>query len=303
LFIMTLSAYTLIGAPIGRGGYSTVYRCVDPKGHTYACKLLRKEQNKPDRIHREVRALKQVASSSRVTHLHDRVEDDDATYLIMDWCRGGALQPGWAFSELDTSNIIRQTLHALHDVHAAGVIHCDIKPDNVLLSDLVLDTSVLKLCDFGGAVFYENDGAAIQLPPHSLVGTPWFISPEALRHEITPRTDVWGIGIMAYMLLTNGRKPFNDPEHLMHPRIQSLWRSITTDEPSWRDEDRISTTAMDFVRCCLAKAYQDRPHVHEALDHPWLKGNVQWNASMPPPSPRPGTPRRVLHMHPVEAAR
>lgn len=257
---------------LGDGGYSSVHRCVDTVGIRYICKVLPKDKNKRVRVQNEVRILKMLSFSTKVPRIVDALEDDSAFYIIQEWCRGGPVQEYVSvydkYSENTVASIIRGVLRGLHHIHGTGIIHRDIKASNILLADKSEDAEV-KICDFGSAVHYDFD----EVETDDLNGTPWFMAPESLSHKITPKSDVWSMGVMAYQLLT-GRMPFNDRKNPRSPSVSLIWKSILEEEPSWDSKywGQVSPDAKDFVKACLQKSVEARPSVMECLAHPWLAG-------------------------------
>lgn len=258
---------------LGDGGYSSVHRCTDVVGIRYICKVLPKEKNKRVRVQNEVQILKKLSFSTKVPRIIEALEDDTAFYIVQEWCRGGPVQEYVSvydkYSENTVASIVRGVLRGLHHIHEAGVIHRDIKASNVLLADKSEDAEV-KICDFGSAVLYDFD----EVETSDLNGTPWFMSPESLSHNITPKSDVWSLGVMTYQLLT-GKMPFNDWQNPKSPSVALVWRSILNDEPNWSPKywDKVSPEAKSFVQACLQKSVGDRPSVLECLSHPWLVGS------------------------------
>lgn len=255
---------------LGDGGYSAVHRCTDSVGIRYVCKVLPKDKNKRVRVQNEVQILKLLSFSTKVPRIIEALEDDNAFYIVQEWCRGGPVQEYVSvynkYSENTVASIIRGVLRGLHHIHETGIIHRDIKASNILLADKSEDAEV-KLCDFGSAVLYDFE----EVETTDLNGTPWFMSPESLSHKITPKSDVWSMGVMAYQLLT-GRMPFNDWKNPRTPSVSMIWRSILDEEPSWSPKywGHISPQAQDFVKACLQKSLDARPSVMECLSHPWL---------------------------------
>lgn len=258
---------------LGDGGYSSVHRCTDTVGIRYICKVLPKEKNKRGRVQTEVQILRMLSFSTKVPRIIDALEDDAAFYIIQEWCRGGPVQDYVSvydkYSENTVASIVRGVLRGLHHIHEAGVIHRDIKASNILLADKSEDAEV-KICDFGSAVLFDFD----EVETTDLNGTPWFMSPESLSHKITPKSDVWSLGVMTYQLLT-GRMPFNDWQNPRSPSVALVWRSILNEEPDWSSKywGKVSPNAKSFVQACLSKSVKDRPSVLECLAHPWLAGS------------------------------
>jgi calcium-dependent protein kinase len=256
-------------APIGSGGTSKIYRCQDAIGIRGVCKVMPKKEGLRRKFENEVACLRSLSYSPKVVQLFDAVEADTEYVLVMEWCRGGAVRdyiggagPG-IYSENTVASIMRGVLRGLVHIHNAGIVHMDIKPCNVLFTDTSNNAEV-KIADFGSAV-------RMGLEDRGITGTPWYMSPESLRSEITPKNDVWSAGVMAYQLLT-GRMPFDDVG-AGAPRVSHIWRKIILEDPVWTGPlwDAVSSDARSFVQLCLTKDPNARPTAMECIVHPWLE--------------------------------
>lgn len=222
-----------------------------------------------------IQVLRSTVSMSMLTRPTSGTRRPCTSTGVMEWCRGGptgaylkkVVGPGGRYAENTVASVVRGALRGLHHIHGAGVIHRDIKAGNIMFSDPAED-AVVKVGDLGLAVFYDLD----VVDTNDLVGTPWYMSPEALRKRYCPRSDVWSLGVMTYQMLS-GRMPFNDRSNPMSPSLPVLWNEILTKDPDFGGEawDGICAEAKDFVGACLIKGYEDRIGVEECLDHPWLK--------------------------------
>lgn len=258
---------------LGSGGYSNVYRCVDNIGIRYACKVLKKDSNKRERVRQEVEMLNSLRHSTRVARFIDAREDADNYYIIQEWCKGGMLRDYVkkhdTYAENTVASIIRGVLRGLHHIHGSGIIHRDIKGPNVLFADDTPDAEI-RIIDFGAAMYY-NCSVNNVVSSNDLVGTPWFMAPEALGHKFGPKSDIWSLGVLTYQLLS-GKMPFNDTENPYRPSIIRIFKSIYIDPPMMEGSDweNISAHAKAFIQWCLQKEYVARPTAEEALQHIWL---------------------------------
>ena len=204
-----------IDRPIARGGMSTVYRCVDLRlGRAVAAKVMHEHlAGDPifqQRFRREARAMAQLSHPNLVA-IHDFSADGDPVFLIMELITGGTLRELLAergpMPPHAATAVLRAVLTGLSAVHARGLVHRDIKPDNVLIN---ADHRV-KLGDFG---LVRSSNA--QATNDHIVGTVSYLAPEQVTGEdITPATDVYSTGIVAYELLT-GDVPFSGDTPIAH---------------------------------------------------------------------------------------
>lgn len=205
-----------IDHPIARGGMSTVYRCVDLRlGRAVAAKVLdEKYLSDPvfrQRFRREARAMAQLTHPNLV-NVYDFGSDGDHLFLVMELITGGTLRELIAergpMPPHAAAAVMRSVLTGLSVAHAAGLVHRDIKPDNVLIS---ADHRV-KLADFG-LVRAVNAATATNA---QIVGTVAYLSPEQVDgSDITTASDVYSAGIVLFELLT-GTTPFAGDTALAH---------------------------------------------------------------------------------------
>lgn len=203
---VTVGPYRLIGT-LGEGGMGVVHLALDPAGRAVAVKVLR-PQVAADAVARR-RLGREVATLRRVRHPHvAEVLDSDlfgpVPYLVTAFVPARTLEqqvgthgpPPVAY----TAQVGRQLIGALRAIHAAGVVHRDVKPANVLLQD---DAPIL--IDFGIAhVVDESRITSVGL----VMGTPGYLAPEVIDGQpITPATDWWGWGATLAFAAT-GRPPF-----------------------------------------------------------------------------------------------
>jgi len=213
---------------LGAGGMGVVYRgsrmgLSKPVAIKFLHRSASLVADRRQRFEREVAVMSRLSHPNLATII-DYGSVDDVPYLVMDFhpgislrklLEGGALRPDRAVF------IARQILAGLGSAHASGVIHRDLKPDNVLLvgkpgEDLV------KILDFGVAKLLEGDGGPSELSvvAGTLLGTPSYMAPEQARAEVVdPRADLYAVGILLYEMVV-GRRPFEAERDLAVLRMQ-----------------------------------------------------------------------------------
>ena len=202
---LVLNRYELLER-IGSGGFSTVYRARDHKmGREVAIKAVRRTDEFSDRATLEARAAAKLGHAHIVT-VFELAEDEDEVYLVSELVRGetlGARIASGSLSDRDGLEIATQTLEALEHAHDRGVIHRDIKPDNIMLTG---DRPPrVKVMDFGIAQLENTQRLTRQ---GDVLGTIAYMSPEqADGRTVDGATDVYSAALTLYECLT-GANPF-----------------------------------------------------------------------------------------------
>ena len=206
----------IIDRPIARGGMSTVYRCLDDRlGREVAAKVMDEryldDEVFLDRFAREARAMAQL-SHPNLVNVYDFGADGEDVFLIMELITGGTLRELLAergpMPPHAAAAVMRAMLTGLSVAHRRGLVHRDIKPDNILING----DSAVKLADFG-LVRAASDA---HHSTDQIVGTVAYLSPEQVDGtEITQASDVYSAGIVLFELLT-GTVPFDGDTSLGH---------------------------------------------------------------------------------------
>eukprot|EP00803_Ostreobium_quekettii_P006509 evm.model.scf_1638.3 EVM.evm.TU.scf_1638.3 scf_1638:26493-32853(+) len=265
---------------VSYGASSTVARGRDrATGETVAVKVIPKSKSKVpcqstgqgpkgqrQRVLAEVAAMVAVEGHPASPALRDIFEDDRNFYLIQDFYSGGELfdhivRQRSGFTERQAAAYMRELIDWLQFSHNRGLVHADVKPENIMLSSEEPGAQV-KVIDFGLSFFAR---------PHERVrnvfGTVNYCSPEMAHDATGQKTDVWSAGVMLFFMLS-GRAPF---KYRTRQATMSKLRSaprVAFESEAW---DRVSDEAKDFIRALLEPDPDHRPSAGQAMDMSWLR--------------------------------
>ncbi len=195
---------------IGIGGMAHVYKAVDlMEDKVVAVKILKNEYAESEeflrRFRNESKAIA-VLSHPNIVKIYDVGFSDEINFIVMEYIDGITLKEFIEQQKIlrwkDAIFFISQVLRALQHAHDRGIVHRDIKPQNIML----LSDGTIKVMDFGIARFSRIDGKTLS---DKTIGSVHYISPEQARGDFTDeRSDLYSVGVMLYEMLT-GKKPFD----------------------------------------------------------------------------------------------
>eukprot|EP00521_Asterionellopsis_glacialis_P006056 CAMPEP_0195281222 /NCGR_PEP_ID=MMETSP0707-20130614/630_1 /TAXON_ID=33640 /ORGANISM="Asterionellopsis glacialis, Strain CCMP134" /LENGTH=825 /DNA_ID=CAMNT_0040340091 /DNA_START=188 /DNA_END=2665 /DNA_ORIENTATION=- len=277
--------------PVGEGAYGAVYMAKDRQTkENVAIKKMTKEFTDDKQFQREMDALLHIRESGGHPHiceLRENFDEDGYYYLVLDLVSGGEmfdhLVKLGAYSEADAARLIREVASALAFLHGIGVIHGDLKPENLMLSTENPSDSVIKIVDFGCAQVETDEsqfwGIRRRQSPNSnpnIGNTPAYSPPEALgnnrRSYLDASMDMWSLGIILYIMLT-GLHPFDLNGRTSDEEIEEI--ILRREEPPLINSPltaHLSQSSIDLIQRLMAWNPNDRMTALELLEHPWVNG-------------------------------
>src|SRR5579863_1618367 len=285
-------------ARIGEGGMGVVYRA----RHVLIDRIVAVKLIRPDlrgETHLRAWMLREARAANRVDHahiidIHDIGETEEGElYLVMVYLVGISLSSELARGSMQLSrgvDILEQMCAALARAHDLGVVHRDLKSDNILLTTRGGRKDFVKILDFGLAHLAMDPRLA---PKGAVFGTPEYMSPEQARgEEANAQSDLYALGVLFFEMLT-GQLPFrsNDRETLLE-----MQRSAHAPKPRTIKPDILpaaETIVLKLLEKDRRKRFQDAHHMHEELKSlqrslpstPWEVPGASENAAPPPPPP------------------
>jgi serine/threonine protein kinase len=244
-----------VGTLLGSGGYGSVHSGKDSQENTVAIKIIpRRNVRRWERsVPMEVALMEQVKHVQGVVSLLDFQVDVDNIYIIMEQPHSTQelydyLVERTVLPEEEACSFFSQIVEVTIQIHASGIIHRDLKIENVLVN---LNTHMIYLIDFGAGAFYRDTMFS------DFEGTRAYAPPEWIRDRSYHghRAEIWSLGILLFALV-NGDVPFFNDEQILAARPTFRWN--------------LSTSVRDLITKCLSPQPQKRPSLVDIQEHPWV---------------------------------
>ncbi|MFI6072264.1 protein kinase [Actinoplanes sp. NPDC051343] len=251
------NSYILI-APVGQGATGTVWRAIERSSGVYvAVKLLHDSLlRQPKLVTRFVRerTILMMMRHDNIVGVRDLFSVGESLALVMDFVAGGTLRDRLIASGTvppsEAAQLLAQVAAALTQAHELGVVHRDVKPDNILLETQADGAGQVKLTDFGIARVLDTAGLTT---PHAIMGTPHYMAPEAATGVVDPAADVYAVGVVLYELVS-GHTPYSgEPLAVLRRHVES-----EPERPSGMPD-----AVWDMIAWCLDKDPRRRPSAGE----------------------------------------
>ncbi|KAF8446217.1 kinase [Boletus edulis BED1] len=278
---------------IGAGAFGSVYLAVNlDSGSLMAVKEIKFQElsglpNLYSQIKDELSIMEMLHHPNVVEYYGIEVHRDKV-YIFEEYCQGGSLAALLEHGRIEDESIIQlytmQMLEGLAYLHSKGIVHRDIKPDNILLDH----RGVIKYVDFGASKILAKNrtmqrsrrgsdmgftkagglGGGLDMN-NSLTGTPMYMSPEVIKSDSRGRhgaMDVWSLGCVVLEFAT-GKKPWSN--------LDNEWAimfhiGVATQHPPLPEPGQLSELGINIIKQCLTIDPVLRPTAVELLDHPWM---------------------------------
>ena len=247
---------------LGQGGYSKVYLVESARSHKlYACKIVDKNNK---HIQNEIKNQFKVHKHKYVCGIYKHFEDDTSIYIILEYFEsslGKQLHDIKIVSEGQTCIIIKQILETVQYLHDNDIVHCDLKPGNILsFFSRKNRTYEYVICDFGLAEDISN-GRRLK----DKKGTPNYIAPEVANRELyDSKADVWSLGVIMYRMLL-GVYPFHAESK------DEIYKRVRIGKFTYPSNRNISDDAKEVINAMMTINQNDRLTIKEVLELDFFK--------------------------------
>uniref|UniRef100_A0AAY5ESU5 Protein kinase domain-containing protein n=1 Tax=Electrophorus electricus TaxID=8005 RepID=A0AAY5ESU5_ELEEL len=250
------------------GHFGIVHRCVEISSKkTFLAKMIKVKGADRELVAREIETLN-IARHKNLLYLHESFDSLEEYVLIYEFISGmdifERLGTTFDLTEQEIVRYMRQVCQALKFLHGLNYGHFDIRPDNIVYA--TRKSSTVKIIEMGQArLLTPGENIRIQFT------APEYCAPEIHNSDfVTTATDMWSVGVLAYVLLS-GINPFAAESSLkMIEHISNA--EYIFDSEAFKE---ISTEGMDFIDRLLTKECKHRMTASEALEHPWLKMKIE----------------------------
>lgn len=278
------SRYTITDdEPLGRGASGTVYRGTDQEGARVAVKILYPQLTHDSQVVNRFTQERRVLAGVRDLHIVnvvDLVAEGDTLAIVMEYIDGPNLHEWLASGHPVTAKVAAELgadiARGLTALHAADVIHCDLKPANILISVNAGEPSP-KISDFGISTILSQTSEST-----TVMGTPRYMAPERLRHDpATPATDVYALGMIMYEIAAGTPAFSGSTQQIAKAQLELMPGRL----------DSVPRELWDVIESCLDKNPSNRPsadRVVAALERilPTLDSNTALPRHSTPPVPQ-----------------
>nr|CCA19594.1 calciumdependent protein kinase putative [Albugo laibachii Nc14] len=263
-----LQVYRIIDH-LGKGAFGVVEKVEHIQSQRlYAMKTITIGGHKRSEFGKEIDILRGLHHPNIVRML-ETFEDDRHFYIIMELAASGTLLEtvkirGQAYDEEYTREVIRKLTSVIQYLHFRFICHRDLKLENILLEDVDQIDSEIKLCDFGASTLFKM-GVSMR----KILGSVVYMAPEVLEGNYTHSCDLWSLGVIMFMLLSNKAPFFGSTEDELVENI--LQANYSFSDEVWFN---VSPEAKALIKKLLNPDSTSRYSATQVLNHPWIRSET-----------------------------
>lgn len=269
------------GKLIGRGAYSEVFIARDKqRNELCAVKVLERSNAEHAKLIDRELAVLRILNHQNIVQIYDIFDSARETYVVMEYLAGGELldliTESDHLSEKNAKQVIREVLQAVQYLHARGIVHRDVKPENILCVNRAWPLRV-KLTDFGLSKMVGSGEDGSERVMRSQCGTAYYLAPEIANNLAYAKpVDLWACGVVLYVMLAGKFPFFGDNDEKFMRRLRA---GVKFPDKEW---SAISADAKALVRGLLDAKAESRLSATQALQHRWLMDEVDVTGSSKP---------------------
>ncbi|KAJ2379988.1 Protein kinase [Coemansia sp. RSA 2559] len=252
---------------IGQGASGNVYKARSiNNGELVAIKQMDlAKQPRKELLVNEILVMKESQHPNIVNYIESFLLNSSDLWVVMEYMEGGALTDiidNNKLTEGQIATVCREVCQGLSHLHKRGIIHRDIKSDNVLLGE----DGQVKITDFGFCAKLSEQRSKRA----TMVGTPYWMAPEVVKQKpYGPKVDVWSLGIMVIEMIES------EPPYLDEEPLKALYLIATNGTPALKHPETLSRELKGFLAECLCVDVQSRATMKELLTQEFLMKKAQ----------------------------